>query len=331
MKRKHDELYDKYTDHPAEKISKQMFNDDQYELLAGHVSKVHKWSDEAIMEGLRARFKMSISSYERERKKLRLPSARTLSERLQHIHFKPGILDEVFALMESKIPYMISLDLDCSLIFDEMAIAQGRDYCLNNKHYFGDITLPNHTGAATHVMLFVLVGIRHKWKQIVAYHFTGASIEKGCLKDVIFQIIKRSESIGLRVHAAVSDCGSTNKRLWNDLNILHTEKNVLSNKPPCHPCDKNRTLEIIPDCVHVFKSAVQGWINNGTVTIPEDVMKEHNLCSRTADITHIRDLVLHESKCKLKKASGLTESDVDFEKPQSNFAKMKVNMIDIYI
>lgn len=124
LKRKYDELYDKYTDHPAEKISKQLFNDDQYQLLSGQVSKVYKWSGESITEGLRARFKMSHNLYERERKKLRLPSARTLNERLQHIHFKPGLLDEVYQLIESKIPFMMNADLDCSLIFDEMAIAR---------------------------------------------------------------------------------------------------------------------------------------------------------------------------------------------------------------
>lgn len=102
LKRKYNELYDKYIEHPAEKISKKMFNADQYQLLSGHVSKVYKWSDEAIKEGLRARFRMSHNLYERERSKLRLPSARTLSERLQHIHFKPGILDEVYALMKFK-------------------------------------------------------------------------------------------------------------------------------------------------------------------------------------------------------------------------------------
>lgn len=160
----------------------------------------------------------------------------------------------------------------------------------------------------------MLVGIRQKWKQIDAYHFTGSSTEKGCLKDIVYQIIRKSETIGLRVHAVVSDCGSNNKRLWNDLGILHTEKNVLYNKPPSHPCDESRSLEVIPDCVHVFKSSVQGWIRNRTVTIPEDSMKEHNLCSRTADIMHIRDLVLYESHARLKMASGLTESDVDFEK-----------------
>lgn len=217
---------------------------------------------------------------------------------------------------------MLNANLDCSLIFDEMAIAQGQDYCLNNKQFFGNITLPNHTGSATHVILFMLTGIRQKWKQIVAYHFTGSSIDKGCLKEIIFQVIKKSESIGLRVHAIVSDCGSNNKRLWNDLGIFHTEKNVLLNKPSSHPYGQNRTLEIIPDCVHVFKSAVQGLIKNRTVTIPEDSRKEHNLSSRIADIMHIRDLVIWESKSRLKMASCLTLSDVDFQ--QNNFDKMKV-------
>ncbi|XP_058816766.1 uncharacterized protein LOC131680055 [Topomyia yanbarensis] len=323
LKRKYDDLDHQYQQHPAEKITRKMFNEDQCKLLAGDV-RVPKWSDDSIAKGLRARLHMSRSAYEMERKKLKLPSARTLNEKIQHLHFEPGILNEEFELMSTKIPFMEKDDLDCALVFDEMAIAQGKDYCLNNKHYFGDITLPNHSGAATHVLMLMLVGIRRRWKQIVAYHYTGSSIANGCLRDIIVDTIKRSETLGLRVHAAISDCGSNNKRLWNDLHIQYSEHQVLFNRPIIHPCDKSRTLEVIPDCVHVFKNCVQGSLKNQIIVLPLDTIKQYSLCSTTANMMHIRDLVLYEASSGLKMATGLTTSDVDFSRLQNNFDKMKV-------
>lgn len=116
------------------------------------------------------------------------------------------------------------------------------------------MTLPNHSGLATHLMVFMIVGVRQRWKQIVAYHFTGSSVKSGYLKDIVFEIVGRSEALGLRVHAVITDCGSNNKTMWNDLNLRHTQRTVLSNEPIQHPCDMNRTFEIMPDSVHVFKA-----------------------------------------------------------------------------
>lgn len=115
-----------------------------------------------------------------------------------------------------------------------------------------------------------------------------------------------------------------NKKLWNDCGILHARDHVLHNKPIEHPCDQSRTLEIMPDSVHVFKSMIQGWIANGTIQIDQHTMESNGLHTPIANICHLRELVLYEKNCDLRMTCGLKMEDVDFSKTKSCFEKMKV-------
>lgn len=124
---------------------------------------------------------------------------------------------------------------------------------------------------------------------------------------------------------------ANNKRLWNDLGIKHARDNVLQAQPIQHPSDPSRKLEVMPDSVHVYKSMVQGWINNKVIYLPESTVKAEGLSTNVADITHLTDLVLYEEKCDLKMACGLRKEDVDFTKPVSNFEKMKVKNSQKYV
>lgn len=115
-----------------------------------------------------------------------------------------------------------------------------------------------------------------------------------------------------------------NKKFWNDVGVKHAQNTVLLNNPIIHPSGSSRTLEIIPDVVHVFKSIVHGWINNKSIELPDAVVKENGLISGTVDIAHLSDLVRFEQHSSLKMACGLKLEDVNFSKPMSNFDKMKV-------
>lgn len=182
-------------------------NTDQAALLTKNITRVRQWSDQSIIEGLKCKFSCGSTAYEIERKKRLLPSGRTLRERLQNIHFESGILDEIFSLLSHKVPTMEDADKNCVLIFDEMAIQPGVNYCNNLKKFVGSITLPGHSGVANHIMVFMLAGLKSRWKQVVAYYYTGDTVNNGCLKSIMLDIIQRAESTGLRVHVSLSDCG----------------------------------------------------------------------------------------------------------------------------
>ena len=185
---------------------KQKFNNDQCKLMTG-LKRLRKWSDDSIIEGLRTKFTCGSSAYEVERKKRFLPSTRTLQKKLQCIHFDSGCLEEIVHLLQHKVSCMSEDDKDCVIVFDEMAIQPGITYCSNLKKYVGYTTAPGNTGIANHLLVFMLAGLRARWKQVVGYHFTGDAIESGCLKTILYDLIGKVEAIGLRVYAAISDCG----------------------------------------------------------------------------------------------------------------------------
>ena len=64
-------------------------------------------------------------------------------------------------------------DRSCSLTLDEMSIEATMEYDASSRTVLGGVTLPNHTGIATHGLVFMLSGICTRWKQTVAYYYTG--------------------------------------------------------------------------------------------------------------------------------------------------------------
>lgn len=67
--------------------------------------------------------------------------------------------------------------------------------------------MPNHTGIATHGLVFMLDGLAARWKQ---YYFTGHGFDGSVLKPFILQILHKAKSIHLNVNNITSDIGSGN-------------------------------------------------------------------------------------------------------------------------
>ena len=51
-----------------------------------------------------------------------MPSERTLQRRIEHIKFKPGILFEIFEILNEKVKSFAECEKDCFLYIDEMSI-----------------------------------------------------------------------------------------------------------------------------------------------------------------------------------------------------------------
>lgn len=291
-----------------------VFNTDQIRLIQGDIKRVRKWTDQVITESFEIRFACGTKGYKflRDDKNYPFPSIRTQQLYLKNLHFDCGILSEVFGLLEKKIQFMSTAERDCGLVLDEMSIDQSYSYCNNNKKYFGGVTIAKQAGRATHGLIFMLVGIYSRWKQIVAYHFTGNSIPAGSLQSIVVEIIGRAEALGLKVHFITSDCGPNNVVMWNDFGLKHTKKDALNTQALQHPVRHSDCFEILPDATHVFKSCVQGWVRNKYIFLPEQTVNENGLTTNVADIFHLRDLVDFEKGKGLKMASRLTFKEVDF-------------------
>jgi ribosomal protein L1 len=53
---------------------------------------------------------------------------------------------------------MDTTDRRCCLTLDEMEISGSVDYDASSKQVLGDVTLPNDSGSATHLLAFMLGG-----------------------------------------------------------------------------------------------------------------------------------------------------------------------------
>ncbi|KAG0417408.1 hypothetical protein HPB47_005650 [Ixodes persulcatus] len=129
----------------------------------------------------------------------------------------------------------------------------------------------------------MLGGISSRWKQTVAYHFTGAS------KDVCFDIIKEAEKIGIKVDVMISDMGGNNQALWKACDIVCGKHSRLRNS--CnHPCGGGRQLFFMADTPHILKNLRNHLTKGHTILIPDEYVHKYHLPTREVSISAIKEL-----------------------------------------
>lgn len=178
-----------------------IFNEDQLNLLSGKYKKIPKWCNSTLIKAYKLKFACGTAGYEELLKaNFPLPSMRTLSEKLENLKFKSGIINEVLEFMKIKISgFEKEIDKDCTLVLDEMSITAGTFYDASTNTIIGNVTLPDHDTSiiVTHGLVFMLAGIASRWKQVVAYYLTGNKVNGEKFKPIIETIIKKAEEIGL--------------------------------------------------------------------------------------------------------------------------------------
>lgn len=96
-------------------------------------------------------------------------------------------------------------------------------YDIATQSYIGKATVPLAKSMkevnATHAFIYMLVGISSRYKQIVAYDFTGASINGQHFHDKVMAIVIKSEDVGLKCNGMISDMGGPNGALWKLLGV----------------------------------------------------------------------------------------------------------------
>lgn len=164
----------------------------------------------------------------------------SLRRRLELISMEPGIQEEVFfSFLKIKVSAMKPEERECCLILDEMCITAGLQYDRSSSCLRGDVTLLEHSGTATHALVIMLAGVTTRWKQIVAYYFTGNSVKGETLKPVVLEIISRASGTGLHVRTITSDMGSANPALLNSFGIICSRHCKVLNKFLIHLAKMN--------------------------------------------------------------------------------------------
>ena len=176
-------------------------------MLYLETNRPQEWCNETIMKALKLKFACGERGYEElRRQNITLPRIRTLQMRLQGLQFSSGISDDIFEFLKMKVSqFEDERDKECSLVMDEMSITPRNVYDTSTHSFLGSVTLPDHVGTATHALVFMLVGIASRWKQIIGYYFTGDGFKGDTLKPIILKIVQKAEAINLHVNNITSD------------------------------------------------------------------------------------------------------------------------------
>ena len=182
------------------------------------------------------------------------------------------------------------------LTLDEMAITTNVELHMLLGKLYGDVTLPGHTGVATHACVFMLAGNTTRWMQVVAYHFSGNSTKGAEYRPIITEIIQRAASIGLHVMNVTTDMGSPNQAMWKSFGVDHNKTSV------AHPATPDRQLYFMPDVPHLVKNLKTALIRGQVFFLPSDVVQKQNLPSNHVSVVPIKDLIQFQEGMALKLA-----------------------------
>jgi hypothetical protein len=171
----------------------------------------------------------------------------------------------------------------CCLTLDEMKITPTLDYDRISDSFIGHVTLPEKEEKAEHALVFMLGGLTTRWKQTVAYFFTGASVKGDLFHDIILEIVYRAEQIGLKVAAVTSDMGSANQAMWRSFNIK-MGRNINAQCSMSHPCDITRRLYFISDPPHAIKNLRNFFLTGQEIKISPDIVARFEL---KPDVVHV--------------------------------------------
>ncbi|XP_050497722.1 uncharacterized protein LOC126878870 isoform X1 [Diabrotica virgifera virgifera] len=162
-------------------------------------------------------FKGSGKGYKLLSKIFSLPSKRTLTNLLNKIKLNPGINEIMFKMLQKSVHKMTPRDRHCVLMFDEMFLSTRLQYNqkedkIEGLEDYGTERCPNF---ANYINVFMIKGIYRQWKQPICYTFSDEATKSRKLKNLIIDVIKQLQNIGLTVVATVCDQGGPNAAAVN--------------------------------------------------------------------------------------------------------------------
>lgn len=106
----------------------------------------------------------------------------------------------------------------------------------------------------------------------------GDSVDGTVLKNLVFEVIEKTEAAGCHVDAVISDMGSGNKALWKCCGISagRAAEPVVSCRHPC-AANTNRQLYFLADAPHVLKNIRGHLVRGQTIFLPKETVDKYKL------------------------------------------------------
>lgn len=204
-------------------------------------------------------------------------------------------------------------------MFDEISLCPGLAYnpskdCIDGLVDFGG---PERRAIfADHALVFMLKGIRKKWKQPISFYFSESATPTVDLVRIIKDVVRHVRQTGLKVIATVCDQGTTNvaaiNYLKNDTNA-YCVRNGIENRYNGYLVDELEVIHIY-DCPHLMKG-----VRNGLLT--KNLNFVQNGQQKVASWSHV--INIYQADCRrgiFSEFSKLTDEHVMPDK----IRKMKV-------
>lgn len=210
----------------------QEFRNCMYDINA--LKQVRKYSQLTRVQSIQLYCQLGNKKYSRLRKTHRYyPSVESIRKWINPINIQPGILDDMFTLLQDQVDLMPMNDRFVTIILDEMTITPRCTFDLNTKKFVGIPTIAptnkvmDECGAneqpllalANHALSIMVAGMCGRFKQIIGYHFTGTSFDGALLAQEILKCIKRLYAIGLTTKNVSVDMASANISMLKTLGV----------------------------------------------------------------------------------------------------------------
>ncbi|XP_026291263.1 uncharacterized protein LOC113215815 isoform X3 [Frankliniella occidentalis] len=260
-----------------------------------------RWSPQMKCLAL-AIWKRSRKVYRWLASRLALPVESTLRYLLVDIPLQPGVNRIVMDNLSKKIKDYSIKDRVCQIMFDEVSLKQGVYWNKMIKliEGFEDYGPNGRTIAmATHSMVFMVQSINRKFKQPV-YYLSRGTCPTPILKDLLVNVIRALQNIGLVVIASVSDQGSTNR---GAINILRRSCQEGKKKMRCKLAMETLSHSVASDIAGINLASEGKYLSHCIITAkflsdvdlfldlsqgkgPKDKEKPLQRCSVTRDTIH---------------------------------------------
>jgi len=122
---------------------------------------------------------------------------------VRQLPLTPGVNHQIFIHLKSVVSdFKNVLDKNCVLLYDEISLAAGIQYCESEDRIIGLQDLGNNNRTlkfADKALTFMVRGVKRKFKQPVAFNLTESGIKTPDLVVALKEIIRAVQSTGLKI------------------------------------------------------------------------------------------------------------------------------------
>ncbi|CAH2085875.1 unnamed protein product [Euphydryas editha] len=197
-----------------------------------------------------------------------LPGQSCLDKLLNCVPLKPGINKHLFESLKKMAQKQTDEDNISLLLFDEMSIRKHLHYNCKLEQIQGFQDHGNHgrnEQIATKALVFMLTGLRKKWKQPIAFYFSHA-LTADRMTVILKEILIECFDSGINVVATVCDLSTVNIKVLRTLGATTREpyfslagREIVAILDPPHllKCTRNLVMKHDVECTTDFQCSDQ--------------------------------------------------------------------------